>query len=64
MIKDAGAKQLDATRNPNLIGLFPGSRFREVRKIFPVMIGAAREIIARRPAARFEVRGGFRSDRR
>ena len=55
MIKDAGAKQLDATRNPNLIALFPGSRFREVRKIFPVMIGAAREIIARRPAAQFEV---------
>ncbi len=55
MIKNAGVKQLDATRNPNLIALFPGSRFREVRKIFPVMIGAAREIIARRPATQFEV---------
>ena len=59
MIKDAGAKQLDATRNPNLIALFPGSRFREVRKIFPVMIGAAREIIARRPADSVRGRGGF-----
>jgi lipid-A-disaccharide synthase len=55
MIKNAGGRQLDATRNPNLIALFPGSRFREVRKIFPVMTGAAREIIAQRPAARFEV---------
>jgi lipid-A-disaccharide synthase len=55
MIKDRGARQLDATRNPNLIALFPGSRFREVRKIFPIMIGAACEIVAQRPGTRFEV---------
>jgi lipid-A-disaccharide synthase len=55
MIKDAATRQLDATRNPNLIALFPGSRFREVRKNFPVMTSAAREIIAQRPGTRFEV---------
>jgi lipid-A-disaccharide synthase len=51
----AVGRQLDATRNPNLLALFPGSRFREVRKIFPVMIAAACEIAAQRPSTRFEV---------
>jgi lipid-A-disaccharide synthase len=55
MIKSLGGRQIDSTRNPNLIGLFPGSRFREVRKIFPLMIGAVRKILQERPASRFEV---------
>ncbi len=55
MIKNLGRRQIDSTRNPNLIGLFPGSRLREVRKIFPSMIAAAREISERRPNSRFEV---------
>ncbi len=55
MVKNLGRRQIDSTRNPNLIGLFPGSRFREVRKIFPTMIAAAREISRERPNARFEV---------
>ena len=54
MIKNTGGCQLDSTRNPNLIALFPGSRSREVRKIFPIMIAAAREISEDRPNARFE----------
>lgn len=55
MIKRQGGGQLDATRNPNLVALFPGSRLREVRKIFPVMLQAAREVCAQRPSSRFEV---------
>jgi lipid-A-disaccharide synthase len=43
------------SRDPNLIGLFPGSRSREVRKIFPVMVKTIGEIIAQRPETRFEV---------
>ena len=54
MIKNTGGRQLDSTRNPNLIALFPGSRSREVRKIFPIMLAAAREISEQRPNARFE----------
>ena len=54
MIKNTGGRQLDSTRNPNLVALFPGSRSREVRKIFPIMIAAAREIAEQSPNARFE----------
>jgi lipid-A-disaccharide synthase len=40
-------------RDPDLIALLPGSRRREIRKIFPAMLEAAREVAARRPATRF-----------
>jgi lipid-A-disaccharide synthase len=42
-------------RDPNLIGLFPGSRAREVRKIFPILIETARELRRSKPNLRFEV---------
>ncbi len=42
-------------REANLIGLFPGSRQREVRKNFPVMLAAAQRLKALRPALRFAV---------
>lgn len=40
-------------RDPGLIGLFPGSRGREVRKIFPVLLATARRLRGERPALRF-----------
>ena len=43
-----------AERDENLFGLFPGSREREVRRIFPTMLGAARLIARSRPEIRFE----------
>ena len=43
-----------ADRDENLFGLFPGSREREVRRIFPAMLGAARLIAKSRPEIRFE----------
>ena len=55
MIERLNAQKIDAQRDPNLIGLFPGSRSREVRKIFPVMVEAARELVRWNPALRFEV---------
>jgi lipid-A-disaccharide synthase len=55
MIENLAKRQTGEARNPNLIGLFPGSRFREVKKIFPVMLKATAEIIAQRPSTRFEV---------
>jgi lipid-A-disaccharide synthase len=42
-------------RDRNLIGLFPGSRSREVRKIFPVMLETARELRKHNRNLRFEV---------
>jgi len=41
-------------RDCALLGLFPGSREREVRKIFPVMLDAARLVHRSRPEIRFE----------
>lgn len=43
----------DDRRLPNLLALLPGSREREVRKIFPAMLAAAKEILRRRPQTTF-----------
>ena len=43
----------DEARNPNLFALLPGSREREVRKIFPAMLAAAKIVLARRPQTVF-----------
>jgi lipid-A-disaccharide synthase len=55
MIERLQAQKIDAERDPNLIGLFPGSRLREVRKIFPVMIETARLLLQDDPSLHFEV---------
>jgi lipid-A-disaccharide synthase len=55
MIERLQKQKVDTQRDPNLIGLFPGSRSREVRKIFPVMIQAARLLLQLNPALRFQV---------
>jgi lipid-A-disaccharide synthase len=47
---DTLAPSGDESRQPNLFALLPGSREREVRKIFPVMLAAAKIILARSPA--------------
>lgn len=55
MIENLAKLRTNEERQPNLIGLFPGSRLREVRKIFPIMLEAAREIVVERPEINFEV---------
>jgi len=55
MIERLQASKLDGERDPNLIGLFPGSRLREVRKIFPVIIETARLLLQSNPTLRFQV---------
>jgi lipid-A-disaccharide synthase len=55
MIENLAKRRTGEPRDPNLIGLFPGSRFREVKKIFPVMLGAGAEMMAQQPEVRFEV---------
>jgi lipid-A-disaccharide synthase len=55
MIERLQARKIDTERDPNLIGLFPGSRSREVRKIFPVMLETAHELRKHSPNLRFEV---------
>lgn len=41
-------------RSDSLVGLFPGSRDREVRRLFPVMIEAAKLLSGMHPGVRFE----------
>jgi lipid-A-disaccharide synthase len=55
MIENLAKRRTGETRDPNLIGLFPGSRAREVKKILPVMLEAAAEIAAQRELTRFEI---------
>ena len=55
MIERLETQKIEAHRDQNLIGLFPGSRLREVRKIFPVMIEAARRLLQLNPTLRFQV---------
>ena len=55
MIERLQAQKIDVERDPNLIGLFPGSRSREVRKIFPVMIQTAHLLLRPSPGLYFQV---------
>lgn len=55
MIERFRAGEIDIERDPNLIGLFPGSRSREVVKNFPVMLEAARELYRTRQTLRFQI---------
>ncbi len=55
MVERLRATKIETERDPNLIGLFPGSRLREVRKIFPVMLESVRELRKENRNMRFEV---------
>ncbi len=48
-------QRIETERDSNLIALLPGSRHREVRKIFPIMLETARDLRGTRPQLRFEV---------
>jgi lipid-A-disaccharide synthase len=55
MVERLRARKIDIERDPNLIGLFPGSRCREVRKIFPILIETMGELRNQRADLHFEV---------
>lgn len=48
-------QRITVTREPKLVGLLPGSREREVRRILPTMLEAAVLLKQRDPALHFEV---------
>lgn len=48
------AHKIDISRDKTLVGIFPGSRGREIRKIFPIMLGAAKLMRQSRPELHFE----------
>ena len=55
MIERLRARKIGTERDRNLIGLFPGSRMREVRKIFPVMLESVPELKKQNRNMRFEI---------
>ncbi|MEO5718740.1 MAG: lipid-A-disaccharide synthase [Chthoniobacterales bacterium] len=55
MIENLEARRIDDLRAPHLVGLFPGSRTREVRKLLPILIEVMRELHRQRPELHFEI---------
>lgn len=53
MIEALEKKRVPIARERKLVGLFPGSRHREVRRLFPLMLETMHLIHARDPAVRF-----------
>ena len=54
IVEQMSLDRLPVERDPVLFGFFPGSREREVRRIFPAMVDAAKRVAAARPDIRFE----------
>ncbi|MFU8893432.1 MAG: lipid-A-disaccharide synthase [Luteolibacter sp.] len=56
LVDELEAKRIPhSMREPDLIGLFPGSREREIARLFPMMVQSAARMRAERPHLRFEV---------
>jgi lipid-A-disaccharide synthase len=55
MLAHLEKRRINVTRDPKLIGLLPGSREREVRRILPTMLAAASILRQRDPEVHFEV---------
>jgi lipid-A-disaccharide synthase len=54
LLEALAAEKTGGARDELLLGLFPGSREREVKRIFPTMVAAGHLIRQRRPDLRFE----------
>ena len=55
MLDTLATLKTGVVRKETLVGLFPGSRTREVRRLFPVMLEAARLLSSQVPNLQFEV---------
>jgi len=53
LIDELAPKRVSITRDENLVGLFPGSRSREIEALFPTMVAAAKLLKRRYPDLRF-----------
>lgn len=54
LVDELELKREDVERADDLVGLFPGSREREVSRLFPVMVEAARRMHSHHPDWRYE----------
>jgi lipid-A-disaccharide synthase len=63
MIEELDSHRIDEPRAPNLVALLPGSRTREIKRIFPVMLEAAKLLRRKDGAIRFEASAASESAR-
>ncbi|MGJ8675907.1 MAG: lipid-A-disaccharide synthase [Akkermansiaceae bacterium] len=54
LVDELAEKREDVQRDEKLIGLFPGSREREIASLFPMMVETARRMHVNHPEVRFE----------
>jgi lipid-A-disaccharide synthase len=54
MVEELARYRISDPRDPKLIALLPGSRNREIRRIFPIMLQAAKLLRRNDPSLRFE----------
>ncbi|MEO6787881.1 MAG: lipid-A-disaccharide synthase [Chthoniobacteraceae bacterium] len=54
LLDSLAAEKKEQSRDASLVALLPGSRGKEVRKIFPVMVEAAKKMKQSHPTLRFE----------
>jgi lipid-A-disaccharide synthase len=59
MLAHLEKRRKNVSRDPKLVGLLPGSREREVRRILPTMLAAASILKQRDPELHFEVSAAF-----
>lgn len=55
LVDELAGKKIDVTREKNLVGLFPGSREREIAKLFPMMLETTAMLRKWREDLHFEV---------
>ena len=53
LVDELAAETITVSRDPHLVGLFPGSRRREIESLFPAMVEAASLLAAARPGLKF-----------
>jgi lipid-A-disaccharide synthase len=53
LVDELEEKRLETERDPGLVGLFPGSRVKEVTRLFPVMLEAVARVRRSHPDMRF-----------
>ena len=53
LVDELEEKRTDASRGENLIGFFPGSRIKEVSRLFPMMLESAARLLRESPGIRF-----------
>ncbi len=55
MIENLEAKRSTTVRAPHLIGIFPGSRLREVRQLLPILLETMQHLHEQRPDLHFKI---------